>query len=55
MAAPGMAIALQAMAWTLGARLIAGRIDLRRFTVANLAQISGAQDSALQSINRRYC
>ncbi len=50
-----MAIALEAMAWTPGARLIAGRINLRPFAVANLAQISGVQDGALRSINRRYC
>ena len=50
-----MVIALAAMAWTPGARLIAGRLNLRPFAVANLAQISGVQDGALRSINRRYC
>ena len=49
-----MAIALAAMAWTPGARLIAGRLNVRPFAVANMAQIS-VQDGALRSINRRYC
>lgn len=44
-----MAIALEAMAWTPGARLIAGPINLRPFAVANLAQISGAQDAGIAS------
>ena len=34
-----MAIALAAMAWTPGARLIAGRLSVRPFAVANLAKI----------------
>ena len=33
-----MAIALAAVAWTLIARHIAGRLNLRPFAVANLAQ-----------------
>ena len=45
-----MAIALEAMAWTPGARLIAGRINLRLFAVANLAQISGTQDAGIASV-----
>ena len=49
MTARGMAIALEAMAWAPGARLIAGRINLRPFAVANLAQISGVHEGALRS------
>lgn len=44
-----MAIALEAMAWTPGARLIAGRINVRPFAVANPAQVSGAQDAGIAS------
>ena len=45
-----MAIALAAMAWTPRPGLIAGRLKVRPFAVANLAQISGVQDGALRGM-----